>query len=344
MPGQALTISRTHLARLFGKPIGTLESCRNICGTLTRSYYTLRILFVAATLLMNCYALQAQIDRPATSPDLDVISIDTSLVTINVSVRDHKNHQLPGLKLEDFRITDQGKTVQPKLLDSQGPASIVFVIDVSSSMRAHWPELKKGLKKFLAKENAGSDYTLITFNEKAQLVTKSVDAKQLWESFNTLRPYGETALYDGLLLGLEQLEQVPQRHKALVLLSDGEDNSSQAGLAMVEQKTLAHRATIYSVGIVFDERLFPYQINGKKLLKELAGATGGMVHFPETLRLANVLDLIREDLSHQYSLSYYPPEKTAGWHKVEVNISQNANRLNLRYQQRYQMKTSRALD
>jgi hypothetical protein len=79
-------------------------------------------------------------------------------------------------------------------------------------------------------------------------------------------------------------------------------------------------------------------------LNELASATGGLVHFPETWRISDVLDSIREDLSHQYSLSYYPPEKTPGWHQVEVNISQNANRLNLRYQQRYQMRQSRPLD
>lgn len=269
---------------------------------------------------------------------LDVVSIDTSLVTINVSVSDRKKRQLLGLKLEDFRVTDQGKIVQPEFLDREGPMSIVFVIDVSSSMRAHWPELKKGLKQFLAKERAGCDYTLITFSEKAQVVSSSVDAEQLWQKINTLRPYGDTALYDGLLLGLHQLEQVPQRHKALVLLSDGEDTSSQAGLAMVEQQTLAQRATIYSVGIVFNEQLYPYQTTGRKLLNELAASTGGLVHFPESWRLSTVLDSIREDLSHQYSLSYYPPEKTPGWHQIEVNISQQTSRLSVRYQQRYQMK------
>jgi VWFA-related protein len=341
MQAFTLTDSGTHLLLRFGKSL-EIPQAR---GRRTPSYSKLRILFVACALLLNCYSLHAQSHEQITSPaDLDVVSIDTSLVTINVSVRDHKNRQLPGLKLEDFRITDQGKLVRPELLDSQGPMSIVFVIDVSSSMRAHWPELKKGLKEFLNREHAGSDYALITFNEKAQLVTSSADAKQLWQSFNTLRPYGETALYDGLLLGLQQVQQVPQRHKALVLLSDGEDNSSQAGLAMIEQQTLVHRATIYSIGIVFEEKLASDQGNGRKLLSELAAATGGLVHFPSTSRISSVLDLIREDLSHQYSLSYYPPEKTPGWHHVEVNISQNANRLNLRYQQRYQMKQSRPLD
>jgi len=282
--------------------------------------------------------VQAQSNAQASRPDIDVISIDTSLVTINVTVTDHKKRQLPGLKLQDFHVTDQGMIVQPEFLDSQGPLSIVLVIDVSSSMQGHWKDLRSGLKKFLTKEHAGSDYTLVTFNEKAQLVTSSVDAKQLWETFNTLRPSGETALYDGLLLGLQALERAPQRHKALVLLSDGEDNSSQAELAMVGHETLLHRATIYSVGIVFEGAGSPTQAGAKKLLNQLAAATGGLVVFPEAAQIPAVLDAIRDDLSYQYSLSYYPPDKTAGRHRVEIYIAQNSNRLNLRYQPIYQMR------
>jgi VWFA-related protein len=302
-----------------------------------KGYSKLRMFSAACVLLMIGHSVQAQSDPQGAPPEIDVISVDTSLVTINVSVRDHKNHQFPGLKLEDFHVTDQGQIVRPEFIDSQGPMSIVFVIDVSSSMRGHWQELKSGLKKFLAKEHEGSDYTLVTFNEKAQLVTSSADAERLWVSFKTLQPYGETALYDGLLLGLEMLERAPQRHKALVLLSDGEDNCSQAGLTTVEYQTLLHRATIYSVGILYD-RDVSYPLDGKRLLNELAAATGGLVLFPESSRLPAVLDSIGADLSYQYSLSYYPPEKTPGWHRVEVNIAQNTSRLNLRYQQRYRMR------
>ncbi|HSQ20763.1 MAG TPA: VWA domain-containing protein [Blastocatellia bacterium] len=297
-----------------------------------------KLFSAAGALLMIVYATQAQSTQELLPANIDVISIDTTLVTVNVSVTDHKNKRLPGLKLEDFRVSDEGKLVSPEFFDTGGPLSIVFVVDVSSSMRAHWHDLKSGLKKFLAKEPEGSDYTLITFNEKAQLVTSSANAKQLWETFNTLRPYGETALFDGLLLGLQALERAPQRHKALVLLSDGEDNSSEAGLSAVEHHALLHRATIYSVGILFDRELSPYQVGGKKLLNQLAAATGGLVLFPETNRIPAVLNLIRVDLSDQYSLSYYPPKKTLGWHRVEINIAQNVSRLNLRYQQRYQMK------
>jgi Mg-chelatase subunit ChlD len=297
-----------------------------------------RLLGTACIVLAMVYQAQAQGSVDLVLPDIDVVKVDTTLVTINVSVTDTRNRHLQGLKLEDFKVTDEGKTVRPEFFDSEGPESIVFVIDVSSSMKGDkWQHLTAGLKKFLKKGAGGNDYTLIAFNEQPRLIVSTVNSEQLWQSFKSLRPDGETALYDALLLGLETLERVPQRHKALVLLSDGEDNSSRAGLTRVEQETLAHRATIYPLGIL-DQTGSPYQEGGKKLLKDLATATGGFVLFPEAQQIGAVLERISADLSGQYSLSYYPPEKTTGWRRVQVSVSQNSNHLNLRYQQRYLMR------
>jgi VWFA-related protein len=282
---------------------------------------------------------QAQSSTDLMPTVIDVIKVDTTLVTINVSVTDTRNHHLQGLKLEDFQVTDEGQTVRPEFFDSEGPESIVFVIDLSSSMKGDkWKNLRAGLKSFLKKGRGGSDYTLIAFNEKPRLIVSSVNAAQLWQSFNSLRPDGETALYDALILGLETLERVPQRHRALVLLSDGEDTCSRAGLPLVEHETLAHRATIYPVGILLEQRLEPSEVNGRRLLNELAAATGGIVLFPEAGRIQAVLERISADLSGQYSLSYYPPDKSAGWRRVQVSIAQNSNRLNVRYQPRYLMR------
>ena len=121
------------------------------------------------------------------------------------------------------------------------------------------------------------------------------------------------------------------------MLSDGEDNSSHAELAHVQQETLAHRATIYPIGILLDERFRAGQSKGKQLLNELAAATGGIVRFPEAQQIPAVLEVIAADLNSQYSLGYYPPNKTAGWRNIQITIP-NSQRLNLRYQTRYLMR------
>ena len=305
-------------------------------GNLARLFITLASLLITFGLI-PIKSSRAQSALALSAPEMDVVKVDTSLVTVNVSVTDGKK-RLPGLKREDFQVLDEGRLVKPEFFDGEGSQSIVFVIDVSSSMKGDkWQSLKTGLKNFLKKGREGSDYSLIAFNEKARLVVSTVNAEQLWQSFKSLQPNGETALYDALLLGLETLERVPQRHRALVLLSDGEDTCSQAGLHFVEQQARIHRATIYPVGILLEPRLKNDQSNGRKLLNDLANATGGFVLFPEAHRIPAILETIAADLSSQYSLGYYPPDKTAGWRNIQITIP-NSQRLNLRYQARYLMR------
>ena len=267
----------------------------------------------------------------------EVVRVDTAMVTVNVSVTDPKGRYLSGFQAGDFFVTDEGAPVKLEFFDSDGPASVVFVVDTSASMSgAKWRALRDGLKRFLAGASEGNDYTLVAFSDSARLVARSVSGEELWRSFNALKPSGSTALYDALLLGLGALEHAPQRHKAVVLLSDGQDNCSRAALNSVEQEVLARRATIYTVGIHRQPHNIPeYERGGHELLNRLAAATGGSVHFPDPDELPKVLRKIEADVRSQYSLSYYPPRVAPGWRRIQVNITQGQQRLNLRYQERY---------
>lgn len=268
----------------------------------------------------------------------EVIRVDVALVTVNVAVTDSKGRHIAELRAQDFVVSDEGKPIRPEFFDTQGPTSIIFVVDISSSMSGEkWNSLKDGMKKFLATAHEDNDYTLITFSDSPHLIAYSVSAQILWREFNGLKPTGNTALYDGLLLGLSSLDRVRQRHKSLVLLSDGQDNSSSATLRKVHQELLAHSASIYTVGIIRNgfTSLIAEERRGQELLNELATTTGGLVFFPRSDDIRSVLVRISEDLRNRYSLSYYPPDKTPGWRRIQVNIPQSHSPLNLRYQQQY---------
>lgn len=270
----------------------------------------------------------------AQEPEEVVVRVDTALVTVNVAVADAKGRHLAGFQAADFLVTDEGRPVRLQFFDGQGPASIVFVIDVSASRQGEkWKNLRAGLKQFLARAREGNDYTLIAFGDAPQLVACSVSAAQLWRAFSALKPDGHTALYDAALLGLNALERVPQRHKALVLLSDGVDTRSRANLLGVQQEAMAHRATIYTVGILYG--LTEGIHKGQELLRQLADATGGLAQFPALDDIHEMLERISDDMSGQYSLSYYPSEKEPGWRRIEVSVPQDPRRLKLRYQQGY---------
>ena len=271
----------------------------------------------------------------------EVIKIDTKLVTVNVSVTGDKGRPLQGLTREDFLVTEEGKPMRVEFFDYKGPSSIVLVVDLSSSMQGNkWQKLKAGMKQFLAKANSGNDYTLIGFSDRTRIIARSVNDDELWQVINSLVPSGNTALYDAVLLGLNVLAGIPQQHKALVLFSDGEDNSSRAVLAEVKQEVLTHRATIYTVGILLDDYVnyLPSGRTGRELLNELATATGGLALFPSAEEIERVLKKIRADMTSQYSLSYYPAEKSPGRRRVQVSIRQGHHSLNLRYQQYYMVR------
>ena len=287
----------------------------------------------AMLFIVACWALV-----PAQEVE-EVVRVDVALVTVNVAVTDNKGRHIAELRAQDFLVSDEGNAIRPEFFDTQGPSSIIFVVDTSSSMSGDkWKALKEGMKKFLATARGDNDYTLITFNDKPRRIADSVNAQILWREFDSLKPTGETALYDGLLLGLSSLDRVRQRHKSLVLLSDGQDNSSFATLSQVNQELLVRSASIYSVGIVRRGSFMAEERRGQELLNELATATGGLVFFPRSEEIRSVLVRISEDLRNRYSLSYYQPDKTPGWRRIQVNLAQHPTPLHLRYQQRYLIK------
>jgi Ca-activated chloride channel family protein len=269
----------------------------------------------------------------------EVVKVEVDLVTVNVSVTDGGRRPVTGLRAADFLVSDEGRPVRLEFFDGQGPASIVFVVDTSTSMKHDkWAKLKSALKKFLSRAREGNDYTLVAFADRPRLVAESVGAGELWQGVLGLEPAGDTALYDALLLGLEALGRAPRRHRALVLLSDGQDVKSSAGLAEVRLEALARRATIYTVGITLDAEpmhMVEEDRRGRDILKQLAEATGGLVFFPEPEDISRVLDGINADLGGQYTLGYYAADKAPGWRNIQVSLTPAPRQLRLRYQQRY---------
>ena len=274
--------------------------------------------------------------------DAEIIKVQVDLISVNVAVTNGGKQPVRDLKAGDFHVAEEGQPVELQFFDSEGPASIVFVIDTSTSMGGQkWKKLRAGMERFLARARAGNDYSLVAFSDAPRLIADSVDADEFRRRFSELKIAGNTALYDGVLLGLEVLARARHRHRALVVLSDGQDNSSRAQFSDVQQEGLSRRATIYTVGIRLrrtDDYLLDFELAGKELMNRLATMTGGSFHFPDPDNIPKALEEINSDLMGQYTLSYYTPEKSPGWRNVKVSLLPTTRRLHLRYQQRYLKK------
>jgi Ca-activated chloride channel family protein len=269
--------------------------------------------------------------------ELDVITTNTNLVSLNVSVT-KKNHPITDLTVADFHITDAGALVKPEFFEARGPTSIVFVIDKSTSMRGtKWRNLISGMKDFLRKQPADTDYTLILFSDKPALISQAIDAKEFWNELSVNKPDGETALYDGLAMGLDQINCLTRHHKAVVLLSDGGDNKSKNDLTTIEQEVYRTHTTIYTVGILLKNGPME-QERDRKLLENLATRTGGLSFFPFPDQIEEVLSDINKAVASQYSFGYYAPNVGAGWRDVDVRLLRPMSGLTVRYPQRYLLK------
>lgn len=271
-------------------------------------------------------------------PSEQVVKVDVSLVSINVVVTNPRGRHVPGLTELDFKVTDRGTPVPLEYFDRQRPASIVFVVDISSSMRGErWKRVSSALKKVLLTGQDCNRYSLVAFADHARLVAFDVPAEELWARFSALPLYGDTALYDGVILGLETARRCAQRQKALVLLSDGEDNRSVSTLEDVEHAAYSVKASIYPVGILLRDssgKIWAEDRNGQNILSDLAEATGAVASFPRDFMMTNVLRGILGDISSQYTLSYYTPDDASGWRDVRVALASNP-KFRLRYQNRY---------
>lgn len=282
------------------------------------------------------YAQNPQPSPPA-EQDIDTLTVSTNLVTVNVSVT-HKQKPVQNLQASDFRLTDQGVPVTPQFFDTNGDASIIFVIDASASMRGEkWKRLKNGLKEFLKKEQR-ANYSLITFNEQSTLLVTSATTKDFWNAFISIKkPDGDTALYDGLALALNLSNSLPTRHKAIILLSDGDDNRSSTDLQTIRHEIYSHHVTLYPIGILLSkpEESPKEPAHGITVLTTLANLTGGVASFPTADTIEKTLSTIRNEINQQYSFSYAPPDLQPGWRSIHVELANNSNRLQLRYADRY---------
>jgi Ca-activated chloride channel family protein len=255
-------------------------------------------------------------------------------VTVNVSVTDRKDRPVSGLSIENFIVIEDGRPVNLEFFSSGGPASIVFVLDISSSMTGKAKEVRDGFRQFLRSAHQDNDYTLVTFNAATRLNVRSATSDELWQVLSTLEPYGETALYDAILLGLQALDETPKRHRALVVLSDGDDNRSRVSVSQVGREVSARHATVYTVGIVSrTNTVFDLWCRG--LLAQLAEVTGGMLRLPGPTEVAKALADVSHDVRNQYSLGYYAPDGAPGWRHLRVDLSSTHQAHRLRYKERY---------
>jgi VWFA-related protein len=254
----------------------------------------------------------------------------TNLVVIPVSVTDTSNRFVLELQKEDFTLLDDG--VEQTISHFSGedaPLSIGLAFDESGSMDYKLRTSRDAAVQFLGTLNSSDEAFLVEFNDKVKLsVGFTTHADQLQTALNNAQPGGLTAMLDAISFSLGEMKKAKNPRKAIVVVSDGGDNSSHYTSSQIEGLVREADVEVYAMGVfepMFNLGLSPAEISGPKLLSEIASQTGGRA-FAATLSsdLPAVAARIAIELRNQYVLGYYPKNQARDgkYHKVEVKIAQ----------------------
>jgi Ca-activated chloride channel family protein len=279
---------------------------------------------VLATLLSSSIFGQTS---PAQQPSFRA---DSNLVVIPVSVTDSGNRFVLGLRKEDFKLFDNG--VEQPIAHFSGedvPLSIGLAFDTSGSMEFKLRTSRDAAGTMLKTMSADDEAFLLEFNDKVDLaVGFTGKTQEIRDALLKVQPSGLTALLDAIKFALNEMKDAKNPRKAIVIVSDGGDNSSKYTAAQIESLVREADVEIYAMG-VFDPlsslALNPEEVSGPRLLSEIATQTGGRAFAASVPSdLPSVAARIAIELRNQYVLSYYPKAqvKDGKYHTIEVKVSQ----------------------
>jgi VWFA-related protein len=257
------------------------------------------------------------------------VSPSSELVVLPVVVVDHRGDVVADLPRDAFSVYDNGRRQPIALFSNQDrPVTVGLIVDDSGSMGPKGGEVLAAAATLARDSNPDDQIFAVAFNDSARRLLPgrpivAGDPSALREALAQLAPDGRTALYDAVLLGLDSLEQGTNARKALVVISDGADNASRAGLEEVLARARRSDVPIYTVGL-FDAQ--DYDTN-PGVLKKLARETGGERYLPDSPgRLLQDCRHIARAIRSSYVIGYEPPRRDGRYHRVRVEVRGAAGR------------------
>jgi Ca-activated chloride channel family protein len=211
--------------------------------------------------------------------------------------------------------------------DDDAPVSVGVIFDVSGSMSGDKiKRARDALSKFIQTSHNSDEYFLIAFNSRAQLLLdRTRDGDSVLDKLTFVQTRNQTALYDACYLGVEKVQRGTHPKRALLLISDGQDNNSRYTFNEVRRLLKESDVVLYSIGILSgSDAGSSMGMEGQGILDELSGVSGGKAFFPRSAaEMDDIFEQIALELRHQYSIGYRPDNFTndGKWHKIKVKVT-----------------------
>jgi len=266
----------------------------------------------------------------AEPPIVPNIRVDKQLVLINVTVTDPLNRFVTGLEQEHFRLfEDKVEQTILSFSSEDAPLSVGLVFDTSGSMGSKLQSSRQAAAEIFKTANPQDEFFLVEFNDRPQLaVPFTHSTEDVQNSLTFTQSKGRTALLDGIYLAMNQMKKAKNPRKAIVIISDGGDNSSRYTESDVKNAVREADVQIYSIGIyepVAARGRTPEEMAGPGLLNEVSEQTGGRAFDVDNIaELPDVAAKIGIELRNQYVLGYTPKnqERDGKYRHVQVKLVQ----------------------
>lgn len=258
----------------------------------------------------------------AQDQDDDVVRVTTDLVVLNVTVLDKDGKFVPGLKRTDFQIIEDG--VEQKVggfTAEETPFAAAILLDISGSMETRLTLGRSAAIRFLEGLREEDVAAVYSFDNRVEQMQDFVPGRDLPARAYSLRTKMLTALNDAVLQAADDLGKRSEKRRAIVVLSDGGENSSRASSGKALDHALQAGATIYAVNM--SETGPKRDFVGESILKNLAEKSGGLyVASPGGQQLRDSFAAIAEELGHQYTLVYRPLNRARDgkWRAVQIKL------------------------
>ncbi len=265
----------------------------------------------------------------------DNIQLRARLVSLTVTVSDPLGRFVTGLAQRNFEVYDDGvKQEIAHFSDEDAPITLGIIYDVSGSMSDLTSRSFQALRRLFETSHEDDEYFIIAFNDRVKLVQDfTTSPSEIMSRVIFVKAKGSTALYDGVYLGIEKARQGRHQKKALLIISDGEENSSRYSGRDLRERLKESDVPVYSIAI---SQLYA----GLGTLESLSGWSGGMTFSPaDEPQTRDIYTRIALMLRHQYAIGFYPTDAASDvdWHRVRLHINapRGLGRLSLSYKKEY---------
>jgi Ca-activated chloride channel homolog len=239
------------------------------------------------------------------------------LVSVTATVIDKDGQLVTGLPREAFEIYEDGeRQTIAQFTNERVPVSLAVLLDTSDSMYGQrLVDARAAVERFLFDLLDDLDeFTVVAFNHEPQPLTRWTQAPEIVsKAMAGLRPFGATALYDAVLTALPMMETRSRQRAAVLIISDGADTASDAGLREVRAALVRSDAFVYAIAIDPPAKRAINETVNVNALNELTGGSGGnteLVHATTDLIAATAR--IADELNSQYVIGYHTPRAMDG--------------------------------